>query len=479
MPAGHSTAGDPIAPARFTLTVDGVEIATFSDLVAITSEATPDDLAGTLLKKLPGKRKPPTITLRRGMTADLQVDAWHEAGVDGRPSDARKSASLVMFDATGKPVARYHLENAWPAKIEITTIAAGASNVLLETVTLSCDRLQTRRRVTTRADLVDGAEAALQEGRWEDARDAYEAAIGESDSGAARFGLATALWWLGDNRASVEQCTAAYARFRAAGDVPGAVECALWLGVIYKANFANYAAANGWIARAERLLEPIEPGPAHGWAQVTRAYRMADLHAAEELTRQALDLARTKGDIDLELAASSQLGLIRVGQGDAAGGFALIDEAMAAALGGEPSNLGTVVYTACDMLNACELASDAERAAQWCEVADRFVEQYGCPFLYAECRIYYGSVLMATGKWNDAERELIVGVRLTAGTCPGLAPSGRDSAGRPCMSAKADWRRPSSSSVSQQAAPMSRAMWPWRSPHCCWLAVTGPEPAAS
>ena len=274
--------------------------------------------------------------------------------------------------------------------------------------------------MTAVADLIGIGEVALQEGRWEDARQACEAAIAESDSAAARFGLATALWWLGDNSASVEHCTAAYALFRAAGDVTEAVECALWLAVTYKANFANFTAANGWIARAERLLEPIEPSPAHGWTWVTRAYRMVDLDAAEALTQQALDLARRTGDVDLELAASSQLGLIRVGQGDVSAGFALIDEAMAAALGGEPSSLGTVVYTACDMLNACELASDAERAAQWCDVADRFVERYGCPFLYAECRIFYGSVLMATGKWHDAERELNVGVRLTAGTCPGL-----------------------------------------------------------
>ena len=93
---------------------------------------------------------------------------------------------------------------------------------------------------------------------------------------------------------------------------------------------------------------------------------------------------------------------------------------MAAALAGERSNLDTVVYTCCDMLNACELASDLERAAQWCRVADEFVDNYGCPFLYAECRLYYGSVLLAKGRWEDADRELTAGVRITAGACPGL-----------------------------------------------------------
>jgi hypothetical protein len=59
---------------------------------------------------------------------------------------------------------------------------------------------------------------------------------------------------------------------------------------------------------------------------------MPDLDAAEALTVRALELARAAGDADLELGAMSQLGVIRVGQGQVAGGFALIDEAMAAAL---------------------------------------------------------------------------------------------------------------------------------------------------
>jgi hypothetical protein len=72
------------------------------------------------------------------------------------------------------------------------------------------------------------------------------------------------------------------------------------------------------------------------------------------------------------------------------------------------------------MLSACELASDIEGAAQWCTVADDFTSRYGCPFLYAECRIYYGSVLAARGRWDDAERELNTGARITDNACPGL-----------------------------------------------------------
>ena len=73
------------------------------------------------------------------------------------------------------------------------------------------------------------------------------------------------------------------------------------------------------------------------------------------------------------------------------------------------------------MLNACELASDAERAAQWCKVADDFVATYGCPFLYAECRIFYGSVLTAKGRWERCRAGAATPACASpTGACPGL-----------------------------------------------------------
>jgi tetratricopeptide (TPR) repeat protein len=233
--------------------------------------------------------------------------------------------------------------------------------------------------------------SALVVGRWAEAKEAFEAALAEAETGEGCFGLAVALWWLGENRACVKQCTRAYALFRRRADDENAARAAVWLGITYKSNFANFAAANGWLGRAQRLLEPLEPGVAHGWVWVARAYGMTDLDTAEELAERALAIARAAGDGDLELVALAQLGHIRVGKGDTPGGFALLDEAVAAALAGDRSTFDTVVYTCCDMLNACELADDLERAAQWCRVADDFVAIYGCPFLYAECRIYYAS----------------------------------------------------------------------------------------
>jgi phage tail-like protein len=141
MPKARTDTTAGIAPTRFSLTIDGVEIAQFSELSSIKSEIAPDDLAGILLKKLPGKRTPPTITLRRGLTADVQMWAWHESARQAH-GEARKLASLTMYDATGTPVSRYHLENARPSKVEVGALTGGPGEVLYETVTLTCEDIQ-------------------------------------------------------------------------------------------------------------------------------------------------------------------------------------------------------------------------------------------------------------------------------------------------------------------------------------------------
>ena len=35
--------------------------------------------------------------------------------------------------------------------------------------------------------------------------------------------------------------------------------------LVYKANFANFTAANGWLTRAERLVRPGGPGKLRAW----------------------------------------------------------------------------------------------------------------------------------------------------------------------------------------------------------------------
>src|SRR3954447_5127985 len=144
---GPQQPNDALTAARFSITIDGYEIASFSELQGITTEVEAVDFLEStdrevVFKKLPGKRKPPTVVLKRGKNNSMELWAWHEAVLLGDIVAARKSCSLVMYNYDGKPVARYHMEHAWPAKLEIGALKAGASEVLMETVTLVCERIQ-------------------------------------------------------------------------------------------------------------------------------------------------------------------------------------------------------------------------------------------------------------------------------------------------------------------------------------------------
>ena len=131
LPAADAAAPDSgLTAARFELTVDGHSLAVFSELAGISSAAT-----------LPSG-KSMQVVLRRPMTRNIEMAAWHELVILGDVAAARKSASLTIYSSDGTPVARYHLTDAWPSKIEIGTLKAGSSEVLMETVTMTCEFIQ-------------------------------------------------------------------------------------------------------------------------------------------------------------------------------------------------------------------------------------------------------------------------------------------------------------------------------------------------
>ena len=138
---------EALAAARFGLTVDGVEVGQFSELSGIKTEVEVVELMETdgdklFLKRLPGRRSPPTVTLKRGLSQDMSLSAWHQSVVEGLIAAARKSCTLTAYDAGGVAVAKYSLQSAWPSKLEISGLKAGASEVLYETVTLTCEDIQ-------------------------------------------------------------------------------------------------------------------------------------------------------------------------------------------------------------------------------------------------------------------------------------------------------------------------------------------------
>ena len=142
-----SLPNDALASYHFAVEIDNTEIAQFSELSGITSEIDVIDLKENgfdgkpVQKKLPGMRKPPTITLKRAKSASMDLWNWHYAMYQGKVSDARRNGSVILYDFEYGEVARYNFINGWVSKISMGAAKAGANEVLTEECTIVCEEL--------------------------------------------------------------------------------------------------------------------------------------------------------------------------------------------------------------------------------------------------------------------------------------------------------------------------------------------------
>jgi DNA-binding CsgD family transcriptional regulator len=252
---------------------------------------------------------------------------------------------------------------------------------------------------------------ALASGDWAGARTAFESVLAAEDSPEALDGLGRAWWWLRESERAVVCRERAYSGFRRDGELARAARIALWLSREYASMWGNEAAANGWLARAERLLVDVAPDAERAWLELARAERARDPAVSARLAASALEAATAAGDVDLELRSLAQLGLAEVSQGDVERGLARLDEAMAAATGGEPATLETFADVCCTLMLACELAADAERPKQWSRVFEDFVREHDHVSLLAFCRTCCADVYVANGRVDAAEQELVEALR--------------------------------------------------------------------
>lgn len=273
--------------------------------------------------------------------------------------------------------------------------------------------------VTAQSALEQGT-AAMMVGDWQAARTAFEESLRETESATSLAGLGNALFFLGDVREAVRHRERAYAASLRAGDRDAAAESAIWLCLTYGMALGNEAAAHGWHARAQSVLAGSEAPLWGAWLAYEAAILSTDTEFSHELLEHVLEVARALEDRDLELCALAERGVARVKLGDTTAGLSDVDEAMAGVVAGEPADYFTVVMSACSMMTACDMTGDLDRARAWSDAADTLMEGRGCPYLFAECRVAHGRVLMLSGRWPDAETELSRAVAVTRGTFPGI-----------------------------------------------------------
>ncbi|TDO34294.1 regulatory LuxR family protein [Kribbella sp. VKM Ac-2527] len=267
-------------------------------------------------------------------------------------------------------------------------------------------------------ELLAAGGVALAAGEWVKAREAFGESVGVEETAEGLAGLGTAVWWLGEVREAFSCWERAYTGF-SRSDPAQAVFMAVGLSVLYDANFGDRAAAKGWAARAVRLAETVGDPVVTAWASLARGGSADDPEQVAAWSEEARAVGVRAEDRDLELCALSLSGSALIDLGRITEGAALLDEALAGALGGE-GNLDTVVYTSCLLMRSCVRGADFLRVVQWTRSLDGFIDRYGCPYLHATCRASYGAVLVSTGDWARAEGELAAAAELARESLPAI-----------------------------------------------------------
>jgi ATP/maltotriose-dependent transcriptional regulator MalT len=276
-------------------------------------------------------------------------------------------------------------------------------------------------------DAVERGRVALAQGGWGDARACFEQAVECLDSARAWDGLAWACWWLEDGSATMQAREHAYRLYKGTGDLRGAARMAMWLANDHLDFRGEKAVAQGWFRRATRILDDLKSVPEHGWLaafQAEIALGAGDTATALQLGSRARELGRDLGSVDLEMLGLATEGLALATEGEVEEGMRCLDEATAAALGGEFEELFGVCWTCCYLIYGCERVRDYDRAAEWCRKVEEYTERMRIQFVNGVCRAHYGAVLTWHGSWEQADEVLSRATKDLAATRPSWAAEG-------------------------------------------------------
>jgi DNA-binding CsgD family transcriptional regulator len=260
-----------------------------------------------------------------------------------------------------------------------------------------------------RPDPITDGQAALRRGDAAAARLAFAEA---PSTGEALEGLASASFVLLEYPRAMEEMEQAYAAYRAAGDGAGAARVARMLGGMHGTTSGDWAVASGWIARAKTLLTEQQDSSESGWVALTEGMFAASRQDKHRNFNAALEVGQRTEDVELTLSTLAYLGASLVHDDRVGEGMALLDEALAAVVGGEVDNFLVIEEIFCQLFSACEHARDVDRAEQWIRVGEQVAERRQLPAVSAYCRTHYGGILTVAGRWTEADAALTEAVRL-------------------------------------------------------------------
>lgn len=142
MPTGARN--DPFRQFNFVINIDGVGSGAFSEVSGLDTETDPveyrEGSEDITVRKLPGLRKYPNITLKRGFTKDRGLWDWRKTVMDGKTQ--RKSGSITLLNEARQEALRWNFREGWPCKLQGPPLNATTNEVAIETLEICHEGLE-------------------------------------------------------------------------------------------------------------------------------------------------------------------------------------------------------------------------------------------------------------------------------------------------------------------------------------------------
>ncbi len=218
--------------------------------------------------------------------------------------------------------------------------------------------------------------------------------------------LAKSAWWIGLAGEAVAARERAYAAYVERGDRSRAAFVALTLRREYRAKFAD-SVAQGWLQRAEQLLEGGSESVGHGYLALAHgdlALRRGELDHSLDHFDRAVEIASHLDDPDLRVWAAMNRAEALANSGELEEAFGLMEGVAASAVGGElgPFTTGAAF---CGVMAVCREAADYRRGSEWAEVSKRWCERQDIAGFPGICRVHRAEFMRLTGAWAEAASE--------------------------------------------------------------------------
>lgn len=144
MPNGRT---DPLVGFHYAVEIQGMVSGYFTECSGLGSEhevidhKVVDEQGTEVVMKIPGRLKWENVTLKRGITDNMDIWDWRKQVEDGDVESARANGSIVMFDQQLSEMARWNFEGGWPVKVSGPSVKSDSNEIGIEELSIAHEGL--------------------------------------------------------------------------------------------------------------------------------------------------------------------------------------------------------------------------------------------------------------------------------------------------------------------------------------------------